>query len=1488
MNRVQCLRGLLVSAMLLVAAGAHAAISAQERAALIAIYNALDGPNWRAKDNWLGAAGSECTWNAVTCDSASTTVVELGLGWNNARGVMPREIGDLPNLEVLTADGSTITGPMPPEIGRLSKLRILNLTGFYDNLGLTGNDISGSLPREMGQLVNLRELYLLANKITSIPAEIVSLPNLEVLDVSYNPMEPHAIPPALLRMPKLRVLRMVRNNLTGPIPSAIELPNITELYLSENELTGEIPASIGDARTLVELRLNENKLTGAVPASLNQLTQLTVLDLGRNSFQGALPSLGNLTKLRELLLYRSGFSGSVGSWIGQLQELATIYLHENSLSGPLPAEFFTLPKLAIVYIGNNRLSGNLADFAKLTSAKTLNLGPNEFTGPLPVELTRLANLTDLDLTQIRVGGTIPPQIGQLQKLESLVLDSIDLSGAIPEELGNLSELNRLVLRRNALTRLPASLDRLTKLHELHVGENRLSGPLPAAALAKMPLLRYVSFSFNDFDGPLPPEAFSSPELLQFAAAGNRLTGAMPPVAATPKLTDLDVGENRLTSLPPDLTSLRELRSLAAGDNRFSGALPDLSSFRELRRIDLRSNEFSGPIPEWLGTMRSLSFVNLSSNKLAGRIPANIVNLRVTNYTMYLDNNALFTDSAAVKAFLDSVNGGWENSQTIAPSDVRVTAQRERSVTLSWTAIPFRSGPGGYQIGVSRSPSGPFDVLTTTPSKETSTFIVDGLDPSTNYFFVISTVSYPLGGQRNVVTSEPTVPVAARTNSGAPAPASVVVFVYPYEIQQRPGESGTSGYVIGNLGDLPASITLSQQGDLFTQEPATFTLPGGSTQDILIRGKPQQVGAYTANALISGDGVPAGLSVRVSLLVTEPPAGVVNAQASLNRIDVAAKVTESASGSVDFTNTGSASLQGIVTSNVAWIIPPAELIVIAPGQTRTVTFSVDQSKRPDASSPAGAVTGTLSLSYQSGLAGPGLSQSPGASVSKTTPVTVTYTITPPTQSVAFPPFAEGEVALFVAGAGNVVGAKGTYISDVSIVNVFGIESPRDIRMYYSPADPSASTLVTEVQRLEPNQGVTFANVVKTVFENASLGTIQIRTRSVDQLFVNANIFNVTDRNGTYGTALPIFRSDRALRQGESAFLTGLHRDAARSMYTNVFIQETSGASANYEIEYFDAAGNRAGDPRTGSVAPFRLAILNDAVPVGAVAARITNASSSGGRLIAYATPLDAVSGDFWTVADWNRELGAALNEPVVIPVAGAVHGGLNTFFRTDLAITNRAAAGGSGVLTFYDRGGSRRQRDITLAQGQSLVVADVISNSFPDLTEPLGYLQFEPHDNGSFSLTSRTFATNAAVQGTFGTGVPVLPRSAALRLGQSKIITGLDVASPQTTSSGKPGTYRTNVGLVEISGRPATVEVTVIYTDIKQLVSGIRLSTLRYEVGANGFLSASLAEEIRKSNPSVSDLRSVQLKFRVVGGEGAVIPYTSSVDNGTQDQILRVQ
>lgn len=74
-------------------------IPESERDALIAIYNAMDGPNWHQADNWLGPPGTESTWKGVTVRDGH--VVGLDSGRNSYQGHLPPEIINLTFLEEL-------------------------------------------------------------------------------------------------------------------------------------------------------------------------------------------------------------------------------------------------------------------------------------------------------------------------------------------------------------------------------------------------------------------------------------------------------------------------------------------------------------------------------------------------------------------------------------------------------------------------------------------------------------------------------------------------------------------------------------------------------------------------------------------------------------------------------------------------------------------------------------------------------------------------------------------------------------------------------------------------------------------------------------------------------------------------------------------------------------------------------------------------------------------------------------------------------------------------------------------------------------------------------------------------------------------------------------------------------------------------------------------------------------------------------------------
>lgn len=123
--------------------------ASMDRDALVALYNATDGENWRNKSNWLSDAPLG-DWHGVKTD-AGGRVVEINLMVNNLDGELPPELGNLARLERLVLMLNRLSGDLPPELGMLSKL---------EELVLVGNQLTGEVPVQLGGLTNLEKLYL--------------------------------------------------------------------------------------------------------------------------------------------------------------------------------------------------------------------------------------------------------------------------------------------------------------------------------------------------------------------------------------------------------------------------------------------------------------------------------------------------------------------------------------------------------------------------------------------------------------------------------------------------------------------------------------------------------------------------------------------------------------------------------------------------------------------------------------------------------------------------------------------------------------------------------------------------------------------------------------------------------------------------------------------------------------------------------------------------------------------------------------------------------------------------------------------------------------------------------------------------------------------------------------------------------------------------------------------------------------------------------
>ena len=141
----------------------------QDRAVLIALYEATGGDNWENNTNWLSSTSPLDQWYGVTTDDAGR-VDSLELADNQLTGPIPEALGNLNSLQYLSLYSNDLMGSIPETLGQLNNLQ---------SLWLSGNQLTGSIPETLGQLNSLQDLNLANNQlIGEIPQALGQLNNL--------------------------------------------------------------------------------------------------------------------------------------------------------------------------------------------------------------------------------------------------------------------------------------------------------------------------------------------------------------------------------------------------------------------------------------------------------------------------------------------------------------------------------------------------------------------------------------------------------------------------------------------------------------------------------------------------------------------------------------------------------------------------------------------------------------------------------------------------------------------------------------------------------------------------------------------------------------------------------------------------------------------------------------------------------------------------------------------------------------------------------------------------------------------------------------------------------------------------------------------------------------------------------------------------------------------------------------------------------------
>ena len=414
-----------------------AVLDARDRNVLIVLYNAMGGPYWENRENWLTDLPLD-RWHGVEVDAAGR-VAGLDLSRNHLTGSIPAILGRLERLKRLHLGSNNLAGTIPPEIGLLAEL---------ETLDLADNDLTGVIPPELGDLARLEELILRDCDIGgTIPSEFRGLINLRNLDL----------------------------NRTG--------------------VTGSIPPELGSLTRLEHIRVFGARLTGTIPPELGNLRQLRYLILSRNNLTGLIPpELGNLGGLRELGLAGNRLTGPVPPELGRLGGLRIASFEGTRLSGPIPATLLALDLFSLRVRGTGLCVPGTEDFvAWLEDGPAVDVpvgGRLLFCNAADIDgLTALYEATrgeDWSNSQGWGDGVVLDRwhgvaTDTLGRVETLDLSRNGLVGRFPSALGHsLGRMVRLRIGGNALTGpLPRSLATVP-LRELHYADTGLCTPAEAS------------------------------------------------------------------------------------------------------------------------------------------------------------------------------------------------------------------------------------------------------------------------------------------------------------------------------------------------------------------------------------------------------------------------------------------------------------------------------------------------------------------------------------------------------------------------------------------------------------------------------------------------------------------------------------------------------------------------------------------------------------------------------------------------------------------------------------------------------------------------------------------------------------------------------------------------------------------------------------------------------------------------------------------------